>query len=46
MAEWLSRQMRRESDPATPPWLTVRFWLSVVALACLVAALIMAVLRN
>lgn len=36
------KQMAREFDPATPPWLTVRFWLSVTALACSVAALTMA----
>jgi hypothetical protein len=38
----MSSWMARESDPATPPWLTVRFWLAVVALAVSVTALVMA----
>jgi hypothetical protein len=42
MAEWLTAQLARDSDPATPPWLTVRMWLTVTALACSVAALCMA----
>ncbi len=32
MREWLTAQIERDSDPATPPWLTVRMWLTVMAL--------------
>jgi hypothetical protein len=39
MREWISEQAARDSDPSTPPWLTVRMWLAVVGLACSVAAL-------
>jgi hypothetical protein len=39
--EWISAQIDRDSDPATPPWLTVRMWLAVIGLACSVTALCM-----
>lgn len=40
------KQMDRELDPATPPWLTVRMYLTVAALACSVTALCLSALRN
>jgi hypothetical protein len=39
MREWISEQTARDSDPSTPPWLTVRMWLAVIGLACSVTAL-------
>ena len=41
MREWLHEQLDRETDPSTPPWLTVRMWLTVIALACSITALVM-----
>jgi hypothetical protein len=34
------RFFAREADPAVPPWLTVRFWLAIVAVAMAVAAFV------
>jgi hypothetical protein len=38
MSEWMSR----EANPATAPWCTVRFWLTILGLAISVIALVMA----
>jgi hypothetical protein len=34
--------MAREMDPATPPWLTVRMWLTLLGLIMSIIALVMA----
>jgi hypothetical protein len=31
----------REMNPATPPWLTIRFWLTIVGLVISIVALAM-----
>ncbi len=43
MPEWLTAQIERDSDPATPPWLTVRMWMAVMALIISVVALCLSV---
>ena len=37
--QWIAAQAARDTDPSTPPWLTLRMWLAVIGLACSVAAL-------
>ena len=39
MREWIYAQIARDSDPSTPPWLTIRMWLAVLALTCSLVAL-------
>jgi len=39
MGEWMERQ----TDPSTPPWRTVRFYMALAALALSIAAIVLTV---
>ena len=38
MRDWITREL----NPGTPPWLTVRFWLTLAAVAASITAVILA----